>query len=167
MHAGFVFDDYQAVTLNGASVSALVFALNVNLKLPNLGVVSALLVIKDGNIVCERYQLGNDANSRWVSFSVAKSVTSMLIGAAIKDGYISSVDDKVTDYLPLLKNCSYDQATIRNLLRMASRVEWDEDYADKKSDINQADFATLSLYAYLCNKPRVAAPGEEFNYNTA
>lgn len=129
--------------------------------------VAGLLVIKDGDIVFERYRLGNDENSLWVSWSIAKSVTSMLIGAAIKDGYIRSVDDKVTDYLPLLKDSSYDQTTIRNLLQMASGVEWNEDYADKKADINKADFDTLGLYEYLRHKPRVAAPGEKFNYNTA
>lgn len=129
--------------------------------------VAGLLVIKDGTIVYEHYGLGNDKNSLWVSWSVAKSVTSMLIGAAIKDGYIRSVDDKVTDYLPLLKDSSYDQSSIRNLLQMASGVEWNEDYADKTADINQADFSTLGLYEYLRHKPRVAAPGEKFNYNTA
>ncbi len=91
----------------------------------------------------------------------------MLIGAAIKDGFIKSVDDKVTDYLPLLKDSSYDQTTIRNLLQMASGVEWNEDYADKEADINQADFDPLGLYEYLRHKPRVAVPGEKFNYNTA
>lgn len=129
--------------------------------------VAGLLVIKDGNIVYERYGLGNDENSLWISWSVAKSVTSMLIGAAIADGYITSVDDKVTDYLPLLKNSPYEQTTIRNLLQMSSGVEWDEDYADTNADINQAPFDTLGLYGYLRNQPRVAAPGEKFNYNTA
>ena len=66
--------------------------------------VAGLLIIKDGNIVYERYELGNTAESRWLSWSVAKSVTSLLVGAAIKDGYIESVDEKVSDYLPRLKN---------------------------------------------------------------
>lgn len=129
--------------------------------------VAGLLVIKNGNIVFERYGLGNNKDSRWISWSVAKSVTSMLIGAAIKDGYIKSVDDKVTDYLPLLKDSAYDQSTIRNLLQMASGVEWDETYADKNADINTAPFDTLGLYEYLRHKPRAAEPGEKFNYNTA
>ncbi len=129
--------------------------------------VAGLLVIKDGKIVYERYGLGNDKDSLWVSFSVAKSVTSMLIGAAIEDGYIKSVDEKVTDYLPRLKNSAYDQATIRNVLQMSSGVAWNEDYADPESDVNTATWDTLSLYEYLRNKPRVAAPGEVFNYNTA
>ncbi|HEY5645444.1 MAG TPA: serine hydrolase, partial [Pseudomonadales bacterium] len=74
--------------------------------------VAGLLVIKDGVIRYERYALGNDENSRWVSFSVAKSVVSLLFGAALRDGYVGSVDDRVTDYLPRLKGSSYDQTTI-------------------------------------------------------
>jgi len=129
--------------------------------------VAGLLVIKNGNIVYERYGLGNSKDSLWVSFSVAKSVTSLLIGAAIKDGYIQSVNDKVTDYLPRLKHSAYDQTTIHNLLQMSSGVAWNEDYADPASDVNRAAWNTLGLYEYLRNKPRVAPPGEVFNYNTA
>jgi len=129
--------------------------------------VAGLLVIKDGKIVYERYGLGNTEDSLWIAFSVAKSVTSMLIGAAIQDGYIKSVDEKVTDYLPRLKDSAYDQSSIRNVLQMASGVEWNEDYADPKSDVNTATWDTLSLYEFLRNKPRETVPGEAFNYNTA
>ena len=129
--------------------------------------VAGLLVIKDGRKLYERYGLGNDENSRWVSYSVAKSVVAMLIGAAIKDGYIKSVDEKVTDYLPRLKGSSYDQSSIRNLLQMASGVEWNEDYADPQSDVAKATYDTISLYEYLRHKPRNTPPGERFNYNTA
>jgi len=129
--------------------------------------VAGLLVIKDGAIVYERYALGNDRNSRWISYSVAKSVTSMLVGAAIRDGYIRSVDDKVTDYLPLLKGSAYDQATIRDALHMASGVAWDETYDDPESDINKVSWKTLDLFDYLRDKPRAGPPGETFNYSTA
>lgn len=129
--------------------------------------VAGLLVIKDGRIVYERYGLGNTRQSRWVSFSVAKSVVSLLFGAAIKDGYIDSVDDKIVDYLPRLKGSPYEAATIRNVLQMASGVEWDEDYADPDSDVSTASWDTLSLLEQLGSKPRIAAPGEVFNYNTA
>ena len=129
--------------------------------------VAGLIVIKDGTVVYERYELGNTAESRWISYSVAKSVTSLLVGAALRDGYIKSVDEPVTDYLPRLRNSSYDQSTIRNLLQMASGVEWDEDYADPESDINSTPWDTLSIYEYLRVKARVSAPGDVFNYNTA
>jgi CubicO group peptidase (beta-lactamase class C family) len=129
--------------------------------------VAGLLVIKSGNIVYERYGLGNTENSRWISFSVAKSVVSLLVGAAIRDGYIKSVDERVTDYLPRLKASSYDQSTIRSVLQMSSGVVWNEDYADPNSDVNTATWSTLRLYEYLRNKGRDARPGEKFNYNTA
>jgi CubicO group peptidase (beta-lactamase class C family) len=129
--------------------------------------VAGLIVVKDGKVLYERYELGNNPESRWVSYSVAKSVTSLLVGAAIRDGYIKSVNESVTDYLPRLKHSSYDDSTIHNLLQMSSGVEWDEDYADPKADINTAPWDTLSVYEYLRHKPRTTAPGEVFNYNTA
>ena len=129
--------------------------------------VAGLLVIKDGKIAYERYGLGNTGDSRWISFSVTKSVVSMLVGAAIHDGYIDSVDEMVSDYLPRLKGSPYDQSTIRNIMQMSSGVEWNEDYADPASDVNSASWQTVALYDYLGRKQREAAPGSEFNYNTA
>jgi CubicO group peptidase (beta-lactamase class C family) len=129
--------------------------------------VAGLLVIKDGHILYERYGLGNDEDSKWISYSVAKSVVSMLIGAAIQDGYIESVDEKVTQYLPRLKGSSYDQSSIANLLQMASGVQWNEDYADPDSDVASASWDTIDLYEYLGSKPRLSEPGDVFNYNTA
>lgn len=129
--------------------------------------VAGLLVIKDGHIAYERYGLGNTEDSRWISFSVTKSVVSMLVGAAVRDGYIANVDEAVSDYLPRLKGTPYDDSSIRNILQMASGVEWDETYADPDSDVNRATYQTRALYDYLAQKPRAAAPGEQFNYNTA
>ncbi|MEM1231954.1 MAG: serine hydrolase [Pseudomonadota bacterium] len=128
---------------------------------------AGLVVVKDGAIVYERYALGNDQDSRWVSFSVAKSLVSLLYGVAVKDGLIRSLDDPVTDYLPALKNSAYSTATIRHLLQMASGVAWNEDYADPESDVASASYETLALYEHLRNKPRTAPAGERFNYNTA
>ncbi|MEM1438695.1 MAG: serine hydrolase [Pseudomonadota bacterium] len=129
--------------------------------------VAGLLVIKDGKILYERYGLGNDADSKWISYSVAKSVVSMLIGAAIQDGYIKSVDESVTNYLPRLKGSAYDGASIANILQMASGIAWNEDYADPNSDIATASWETVALYDFLAEKPRLAEPGATFNYNTA
>lgn len=128
--------------------------------------VAGLLVLKDGNILLEHYGFGNDESSRWVTFSVAKSVVSMLTGAAVKDGYIQSIDDKVTDYLPQLKGSSYDRVSIRDMLQMASGVEWNEDYADPKSDVSNIPENVLKMFDFLGSKGRAAAPGEKFNYNT-
>lgn len=129
--------------------------------------VAGLVIVKDGSIVYERYELGNTAETIWISWSVTKSVTSLLVGAAIQDGYIKSVDEKVSDYLPRLKNSSYDDVTIRNLMQMSSGVEWSEDYADPESDINTISWDTLSIYDQLRDKPRFAEAGTVFNYNTA
>lgn len=128
---------------------------------------AGLLVIKDGVIRYERYGLGNTAQTRWHSWSIAKSVTSMLLGAAIQDGFIDSVDEIVTDYLPELKGSAYEGVSIRNILQMSSGVEWDETYADPDSDINTVEWTTAALYKHLSDKKRVADPGRKFNYSTA
>ncbi|MBI1354462.1 MAG: serine hydrolase [Acidobacteria bacterium] len=129
--------------------------------------LAGLLVVQDGKIVYERYGLGNTADTRWVSYSVAKSATSLLIGAAIEDGYIRDLDVKVSDYLPRMKGSPYDQTSLRALMQMASGVAWDETYDDPKSDVSTADWSTLALEARLRGKRRVAEPGVRFNYNTA
>ena len=103
--------------------------------------------------------------------SVAKSVTAMLIGAAIKDGAITSIDDQIVRYLPVLKGSGYDGVTVRQLLQMASGVAWNETYTDPTSDrrrmleaqISQQPGAILKLMASL---PRAAAPGSVWNYST-
>lgn len=128
--------------------------------------VVGLLVMRGDDILLERYAQGNTEETRWYSFSVAKSVVSMLIGAAIQDGYIESLDTPVTAYLPLLRGSAYDGVTIRHALLMASGVEWNEDYADPASDVASTGGSALDRLRYLGSKPRVAAPGEVFNYNT-
>ena len=117
------------------------------------GNVAGLLVLKDGAVLFERYGLGNTRDSRWTSFSVAKSVVSLLVGAAIQDGYIKSVDEKITDYLPRLKSSAYDQVTIQNALQMSSGVEWNENYEDPESDVASARWDTLLLSEHLARKP--------------
>ena len=134
--------------------------------------LSGLLVIKEGAVVLERYGLGRTAKDRWTSFSIGKSVTSTLIGAAIKDGYIKSLDADVTDYIPALKGSAYEGVTIRNLLTMTSGVKWNEDYNDPKSDV--AKFASgppgphgeSAIVAYMARLPREAKPGTKFVYKT-
>jgi len=134
--------------------------------------LAGLLILKDGKIVLERYGLGRTAQDRWTSFSVGKSVTSTLIGAAIKDGYIKSLDARVTDYLPGLKGSAYEGVTIRHLLTMTSGVKWNEDYADPKSDVALFALGTPGpdgenpIVAYMAKLPREAAPGTKFVYKT-
>ena len=128
--------------------------------------VVGLLVIKDGEIVFEEYDQGNTPQSRWMSFSIAKSVVSLLLGAAIREGHIESLDAPVTDYLPDLEDTSYEGVTLRNALQMASGVEWNEDYADPRSDVSTSRGTAAERIRFLGAKPRVAPPGDRFNYNT-
>ena len=157
---------YQLVDLNDVEINLNDASMSVGEYFTKQS-IAGLLVIKNGKVLYERYGLGNTENSRWISYSVAKSVVAMLFGAAIQDGYIESVDEKVTQYLPRLKGSSYDQSSIANLLQMASGVQWNEDYVDPKSDVNTASWETIKLYEFLRNKPRNAEPGVTFNYNSA
>jgi CubicO group peptidase (beta-lactamase class C family) len=126
--------------------------------------VSGLLVVKDGKIVLERYGLGRGPQDRWTSFSVAKSVTSTLVGAAIKDGSISGLDAKITTYIPELTGSAYDGVTVRDLITMRSGVKWDENYADPKSDVNR--LIGQPFVPFMKQLPRAHQPGTVFNYNS-
>ena len=128
--------------------------------------IAGLLVVRDDEILLERYGLGNDENSRWISFSIAKSVVSMLYGAAIADGYIGSVDDPVTKYLPLLAGGGYDDVSIRDVLQMSSGVDWNEDYADPESDVATLPGPIVEQTRYIAALEPLHPPGEVFNYNT-
>jgi hypothetical protein len=78
----------------------------------------ALLVIKNGKIVCERYLNRADAKTHFNSYSMAKSVNSIMVGLAFAEGYIQSVLDPVVKYVPELRGSGYDGTTIQNLLEM-------------------------------------------------
>ena len=96
--------------------------------------VTGLLVLKDGQIAYEHYGHGNTASTLWTSRSVAKSVVSILVGIAIREGAIKSVDDPITRYLPELQHTAWDGVSLRNLLQHTSGVAWNENYKDPKSD---------------------------------
>jgi CubicO group peptidase (beta-lactamase class C family) len=132
---------------------------------------AAVVVLQNGKLRLEAYGRGFSGAGRWTSFSVAKSFTSTLAGAAVKDGYIKSIDDPVTTYLPELKGSAYDGVSIRQILTMTSGVKWNEDYTDPNSDVakfnseappNGGD-PTLS---YMKRLPREAPPGEKWVYKT-
>lgn len=135
---------------------------------------NALVVIKDGKIVHETYRNGSDENTRFLTFSVAKSYVSTLIGLALADGAIQSLDDKVTDYLPEMEGTGYDGPTIRDLLRMRSGVEWLEVYEfGSETQLTTVHDNSLVAYRYRwCDyaandsKPGDNAPDASFNYAT-
>lgn len=133
--------------------------------------VAGLLVLKDGHVALERYRFGNSARTRWMSMSIAKSVTSTLIGVALKDGSIGSLSDPVTQYVPALLGSAYDGVTIRDVLLMSSGVRWNETYTDPNSDRRRLLEAQLSLtpgsaMALMRTLPRVAERGTANTYNT-
>ncbi|WP_166839238.1 serine hydrolase domain-containing protein [Rheinheimera pleomorphica] len=133
--------------------------------------VSGLLIIQNGEILFEQYLLGNGPDTRWMSMSVVKSITATLIGAAIQDGFIRSIDDPIVNYLPRFKGSAYDGVTVKHLLQMSSGVAWNETYTDPASDrrrmleaqLSQQPGAILDLMASL---PRAAMPGTVWNYST-
>ena len=132
---------------------------------------AGLVIIQDGQVRVERYGLDFDAEGRWTSFSVAKSFTSTLVGAAIQDGYIRSLEDQVSDYLPGLQGSAYDEVSIRQLLTMSSGVQWNEDYEDPNSDVAQFNNAQPepgmdATVSYMRRLPRAHPPGEVWHYNT-
>lgn len=133
--------------------------------------VTGLIAIKDGKVVLEKYALGRKPTDRWTSFSVAKSVTATLIGGAVKDGYISSIYDPITKYIPELEGSVYDGVSLRRLMTMTTGVKWNEDYANPKSDVSQAGFAPWKggvnpLVSYMAKLKREAAPGTKWVYKT-
>jgi CubicO group peptidase (beta-lactamase class C family) len=133
--------------------------------------VTGLMILKDGKVVSEIYQNGNGPQTRWMSMSVAKSVTSTLIGFAIKDGYIHDVNDPVTRYVPRLKGTAYEGVTIKNVIMMASGVKWDETYTNPQSDRRNLLRAQVgqqpgSLMDVMASLPRAQPAGSIFNYDT-
>jgi CubicO group peptidase (beta-lactamase class C family) len=132
---------------------------------------AGLIVLKDGKVVLERYGLDFGPNDRWTSFSVAKSFTSTLAGAAIKDGYIKSLTDPVTRYIPELAGSGYDGVTVQQLLTMTSGVKWNEDYTDPNSDVARMLSVQVKpgedpTVAYMRTLPRDTAPGTKWVYKT-
>ncbi|WP_298304770.1 serine hydrolase [uncultured Erythrobacter sp.] len=132
---------------------------------------AALVIVHKGNVVLEEYGLDFTADAKWTSFSVAKSLTSTLVGAAIADGAIRSVDDPVTDYIVDLKGSAYDDVSVAQLLTMTSGVAWNEDYGDPNSDVaqfnnHQPEEGMDTTVSYMRSLPREAPSGEKWVYKT-
>jgi CubicO group peptidase (beta-lactamase class C family) len=131
--------------------------------------VSGVLVLKDGQVILERYGSGRTPTDRWVSQSVAKSVTSMLAGAAVQDGKLR-LEDTVDHFVPELKGSAYEGVTVRQLLTMSSGVTWNEAYLDGKSDLARYYVAADKgdpVADFMKTLPRAHPPGSAFHYNTA
>jgi CubicO group peptidase (beta-lactamase class C family) len=131
---------------------------------------AGLLILKDGEIALERYGMGRGPKSRRTGYSTAKSITSTLVGAALHDGAIGSLDDRCEVYLPRLRGSAYEGVTVRNVMRMCSGVVWSEEHDGQADDgrLHQAlarrrPGAVLDL---ACTLPRAHSQGAVFNYST-
>ena len=135
--------------------------------------VTGLLIAKDDSILVERYQYGRTDTDRLASFSMAKSVVGLLIGIALKEGAIRSIDDLAETYVAGLKDTEYGRTPIKALLQMASGVAFSEDYANQSSDISTLARLTVgkdsigSLAAVKRFNTRRAATGTRFSYSSA
>ena len=132
---------------------------------------SALIIVHKGKVVLEEYGLDFSAEGKWTSFSVAKSLTSTLVGAAVADGSIASIDDPVTKYIDDLKGSAYDDVSVAQLLTMTSGVQWNEDYGDPNSDVakfnnHQPEDGMDTTVSYMRSLPREAPAGEKWVYKT-
>ncbi|WP_419899453.1 serine hydrolase domain-containing protein [Roseomonas sp. USHLN139] len=133
--------------------------------------IAGLLAIKSGRIVLERYALGLEESTRWSTMSMVKSLTSTLVGAALRDGAIGSLDDKVSFYVPAVRGSAYDAVAVRDLLTMSSGVAWSEDYTDRHSHVNRysrslGDKVPGGVLKLLGELRPEHVPGTRFLYNT-
>ncbi|HEY8683051.1 MAG TPA: serine hydrolase [Rhodanobacter sp.] len=134
--------------------------------------LAGVMVLQHGRVRLKRYALGFGPAQRWESFSVAKSVTSTLVGIALQRGDIHSMDDTLGTYIPELRDSAYAGVTVQQLLTMTSGVHWNEDYADAKSDVAQMYLhpcvdGQAHIVSYLKKQPRQWPAGTHWNYNTA
>lgn len=133
---------------------------------------NALLVIKDGRIVSETYRNGSDQSSRFIAWSMTKSINSLLVGCALADGSIDSLDTPISNYLPELRGGGYENVSIRHVMQMRSGVDYEEryDFANPgraASNHINALVKNVARFADVARTlPRIHPPGEHFQYKT-
>lgn len=130
----------------------------------------ALLVLKEGTLVHETYATAEGAETHWISWSVAKSVVSALVGIALGDGFIKSLDEPVSAYVTGLKNSAYGDVSIRNVLQMSSGIAWNEDYSDPEAQIHDLIRAMSGKGTFnelLRTPDRAFEPGTMWRYCSA
>jgi CubicO group peptidase (beta-lactamase class C family) len=139
---------------------------------PERTYTNAILIIKDDQIVFERYFNQTNEDTHFLSMSVAKSITSVLVGMAISDGAISSVNDPIVKYVPELKGSGYNDVTVRQALMMRSGCNWDERYDfDKATPMSELHHGAIVENRFRFTSPALSLksihpPGEHFNYST-
>ena len=131
---------------------------------------AALLVLVDGAVRYEHYALTGGPDVQWLSMSVAKSFISALVGIAVAEGHIRSIDDPISSYVPVETGSAYDGLPIRYALQMSSGARWNEDYHDPESDIFRLSAATMgiggTLDDFVAGLVRESEPGTVCRYNS-
>ena len=130
---------------------------------------AALLVLQNGQVRHETYRLSGGRDVQWISWSVAKSFVSALVGIALKEGQIRSLADQISDYISVEPGSAYDGVSIKNVLQMASGARWNEDYNDPTSDVHRlgATMAgTMSLDAFVATMVKDVPQGTVCRYNS-
>jgi CubicO group peptidase (beta-lactamase class C family) len=133
--------------------------------------VSGLLVMKDDEVLLEHYDLGINANTRWLSMSMAKSFSTTLVGAAIQDGYITDINDPLVKYLPEFAGSAFEGVSVKTLMQMTSGVQWSDDQTNAQSERRkmlelQVTQQPGAIMRYMAERPRAAAPGTQWCYST-
>ncbi|HLV92193.1 MAG TPA: serine hydrolase [Aequorivita sp.] len=133
--------------------------------------VQGVIVLQDNKIRLEEYADGINQNTLWTSFSVAKSVSSMLVGVALKEGDIDDIDDSLEKYITELKGHDYGSVTVRQLLTMTSGIDWNEDYEDENSDVAQMYLSPCEgeeahILTYMKPMKSIHKAGTHWNYST-
>lgn len=130
---------------------------------------SALLVIHNGSLVFERYFKTGGQQVPWLSMSVAKSVVSALVGIALDEGLISSIEDPISNYIPVDPGSAYDGVAICNVLQMSSGARWNEEYSDPNSDAPRLAAAmqhSPGLSGFVASMQKEVEPGRLCRYNS-
>ena len=130
---------------------------------------TALLVLKDGQMVMERYALTGGPDVHWISWSVSKSFVSALVGIAVHEGHIRSIEDPISDYIPVPKGSAYHGVSIKNVLQMSSGARWNEDYSDPSCDVFRLAAAmggAMSLEEFVAGMATESPPGTVCRYNS-
>ena len=132
---------------------------------------AALLVLHEGTMRHESYSLTGGPDVRWISMSVAKSFTSALVGIALQEGLIGSIEEPISSYVSVEPGSAYDGVTIRSVLQMSSGARWHEDYSDPESDIVRLGEASAGagggLDAFVATMSCDVPPDTLCRYNSA
>lgn len=136
--------------------------------------VTGMMVIKDGKVAYQYYSHGNTPTTLWTSRSVGKSVVSTLVGVAVKEGKIASLDDEIVKYNPDVKGTAWEHVTVRQLMQHTSGVTWNEDYTNPQSDFAKLTQCEANKDTYACvnalvkdpKRTAYAKPGVAWSYSS-